>query len=55
MPVSEFHTNRMFAYHLQGEAGQPGVPGEAVRIHIQQPITSAHDWHMQSPDSAVSL
>lgn len=48
------HIDQIFNYHLQGEAGQPGVPGEAVRILIQMPITSAHDWHIQSPDSAVS-
>jgi len=37
------HIDNVFAYHLQGEAGQPGVPGEAVCILIQMPITSVHE------------
>lgn len=28
---------------LQGEAGQPGVPGESVRILFPKPITSIHE------------
>lgn len=29
-----------FCNDLQGEAGQPGIPGESVRIIIQIPVTS---------------
>ncbi len=52
--VRDPHIDQIFTYHLQGEAGQPGVPGEAVCILIQMAVTSAHDWHIHSPDSAVS-